>query len=147
MHVFRIFGTALAALLGLAQAAEAQTYDCQLPTPFWRTGWLPGHSIIKLDSRAGSATVFDPIIKEQFKKPVQARLSSAKNGNPMVEWDVPDIVVTSFRSLEGMYVHKWDTTVTFHYRIELDPAKGTYKLRGQAVRLGVKKDSGTCKIR
>jgi hypothetical protein len=81
---------AVALVLSAAVAqSEVTTYDCKFATGNARDGnWIPTVLVLRHDVAAGTAVVYDPVIKHFVGNPISARLAEQTAQRTMFTWVV-----------------------------------------------------------
>ena len=136
MQVTRVFGIALAALVALAPAAGAVTYECALEA-YTKFGCVPPKMYFILSEDHKQAVVYDSLIAEYYGEPIPASVSERSSGLVTMKWRVRNVQISNLRS-----------KISVNYTARLNVPKMTITLTpyldGGDFEL---KGGGTCKIK
>lgn len=111
--------------------AAPQKYECTIDGDK-SGGWVPNRAIYMIDSQAGNATAFDPLIESVEKKPIPARFRQTASGKYKLSWNLRNVPVRKTRTVENMTVQDFETKASVSYSAWLNPANMQIEIRASA---------------
>ncbi|SPJ29573.1 hypothetical protein [Falsiruegeria mediterranea] len=140
------FLTSISLFMPIESFAAEQEYHCKYGVRS-KSGWVPEEAVYVIDLDEKKAVAFDSHIKFSNETPMQAKFRQRTNGEYKLAWNLKSMPSRRKRTVEGMVLNDYETTIDAHYQAWLNPKTMAVKMR---VSVGRTTDTingkGSCKL-